>query len=140
MSDEKLVQKIIKRYHKNKYLSFAEIADDLKISYRGLVEYLQPLAKEINLKIFDRSGDNNPHAMDVGLFMIDYYYIVDCDLHILAEIFGYSSARNALRVMQKNKHYIGKNKNMFSKRSDIPPFPRHTKRMRDRDKISAKIE
>jgi|LakMenE18May11ns_1017448.scaffolds.fasta_scaffold9946178_4 hypothetical protein len=132
--DEKTTQEIIKRYHENNYLSFVEIADDLKINYHDLVKQLQLLAKKIKFKVFNRQNNRNPHVLNVSPFLIDYYYIVDCDLHILAEVFGYSSARNVLRVMQKNTNYAGKNKNMFSERTDIPPFPQHTKRMRDRNK------
>jgi hypothetical protein len=134
MLDKKTIQEIINRYHENNYLSFVEIADELKIKYRDLVEQLQPQAEKITFKVFNRERNNNPHAFNVALFLIDYYYIVDCDLHILAEVFGYSSARNVLRVMQKNKHYIGKNKNMFSEKTDTPSFPRHTKKMQDRNK------
>jgi hypothetical protein len=139
MLDEKTIQEIIDRYHENNYLSFVEVADELKINYHDLAKQLQPQAKKINFKVFNREKNNNPHAFNIAPFLIDYYYIIDCDLHILAEMFGYSSARNVLRVMQKNKHYMGKNKNMFSEKTDIPPFPRHTKRMRDRNKNKIEV-
>jgi hypothetical protein len=138
--DEKIIQEIIDRYRGDEYLSFVEIADDLKIEYRSLVEKLQPLANEIELKVFNRSGNRNGHAIDTSPFLLDYYYIVDCDLKILAETFGYSDYSNALRAMRKNKHYIGKNKNMFSELPHIPPFPKNTKTMRDRKKNRDKIK
>lgn len=133
LGSEKHIQKIIDIYNKDPLLSFGEIAEKHEIDYHGLIEKLKLARESINLKVFKIKKHPNQYSTPLSPYLVDYYYIADCDLPILAEVFGYSCAGNVYRAIKSNRYYFGKNKNMFSENKGIPPFPSVTKRMKDRE-------